>query len=974
MASTVSESRGRPMGGQPGAIPYNPSLVFVLSRCVGHKVEVQTKTGCEYEGILHTPGLKNADIHMVLRKARKLKDGQAVGDVVERLIIPSGEQVQVIARDLPVLSASPPTPSAPQAGQLRVVLKDGEITEKGFTGDRDKIRNQEIAGLYGRQLTKWEPDDSEGGCGLEEETHQCGAWDQFKANEELFGVRTSFNMDLYTAKLDIQKSRFSLADANKLAKEMSKEPSNKKLGDGGILDDSGLDEETLFSSVLATPPAKAAPADSDPKERRKPPPPRQDAAPESQAPPPSNADETSAATPKKAAPPPVSAPAPAPAAAPAPLTGSSAPSWRRSEPISVPERDPLILRKEVNKVRHHLLRDKPLATSPLIKDHKNLEALDLHPAVPKVDKEVARQFNKFKQERKSRQDSSSFGQEDMFMREPKTFSTTVRVPVPREMQDPPPSTSSALNRQGSVPIKVESQIPAPVTTQRPVTPVGETFGGRPKTPVQPLHGSRSKTPVEEMYNVRKPSHDSYAARVKSGLQQERNRQHKPHMSEQYGGGRSRPESYSGRPRTPIQDSYSGRPKTPIQDSYSGHPRHPMPAHGGGGHHRGPGPAPGQPMVPGPPHENFLGPRRSVPSSIPVTSVPIMNMQPIPPPIIPPPPARSNSSPIPPQASRQVPPLPTSTEPIPRPPSSEPSASSRRSLNPFAVPFVPTPAPAESEMEGGVDLMDGVNVASSDCSGMSTSLVGSSPIPGPVSSPEPPTVRQPPPPPPPPPPPNPKPPSHSDSTQGSRSMKPWKPLPDHKMPPPHEVPPPPPQMMPNPMMMSGPMPGPPGQMPMMPYHPRGPGSAPGPGPGPPGPGGPEPGRPPMGPMGYMPYPMPPMPGVNPMTQPPPPPGMAFPYPPPPGMPGHYPMGYGPMPMMGPNGPMMPGPYPMMPPPMLPPHHPQSYPHQSRTGRSRGGTKGGRKPLQRHNSGHSTHSAHSVRSAHSGHSSHGGPPRG
>lgn len=46
MASTagppeVVRTRVRPVAGQPGSVPYDASLIFALTHCVGHKVVVQ---------------------------------------------------------------------------------------------------------------------------------------------------------------------------------------------------------------------------------------------------------------------------------------------------------------------------------------------------------------------------------------------------------------------------------------------------------------------------------------------------------------------------------------------------------------------------------------------------------------------------------------------------------------------------------------------------------------------------------------------------------------------------------------------------------------------------------------------------------------------------------------------------------------------------------------------------------------------
>lgn len=103
----------------------------------------QTKTGSEFEGILHTPGLKNADIHIALRKARKLKGegGPAMGQAYERLIIRAGDLIQMQAKDLPELGAVVAPAAVNQSGNTHLVLKDGAFREEAFSGDRTRTKN-----------------------------------------------------------------------------------------------------------------------------------------------------------------------------------------------------------------------------------------------------------------------------------------------------------------------------------------------------------------------------------------------------------------------------------------------------------------------------------------------------------------------------------------------------------------------------------------------------------------------------------------------------------------------------------------------------------------------------------------------------------------------------------------------------------------------------------------------------------------
>ena len=79
--------------------------------------------------------------------------------------------------------------------------------------------DREISGGRGRErdLVKWEDDSSSSsgrgdGGGLD--SVERGNWDQFKTNEEKFGYKSTFDMDLYTTPLD-KSSSFYKANAKK---------------------------------------------------------------------------------------------------------------------------------------------------------------------------------------------------------------------------------------------------------------------------------------------------------------------------------------------------------------------------------------------------------------------------------------------------------------------------------------------------------------------------------------------------------------------------------------------------------------------------------------------------------------------------------------------------------------------------------------------------------------------------------------
>jgi len=229
------------------------------------ELTVQTRTGESYEGILHTTGLLNGESHFVLRKAKKIRIDDSEDECwIERLVIPSEDCLQLLAKDLPssqdplpprpLSSPGLPFPNSSELDHQQLPIRFGDFEEAGFMGDKNKERLG--AGLYGRALQRWVP-ESEVGASLsdfDDSKHEVGNWDQFEENEKLFGLKTDFNMDLYTTPLRANQSKYSVAEADEIAREIRNASStNLHLQDerGQLaFDDSGLNEEMLYSSVL----------------------------------------------------------------------------------------------------------------------------------------------------------------------------------------------------------------------------------------------------------------------------------------------------------------------------------------------------------------------------------------------------------------------------------------------------------------------------------------------------------------------------------------------------------------------------------------------------------------------------------------------------------------------------------------------------------------------------------------------------
>ena len=79
-------------------------------------------------------------------------------------------------------------------------------------------------------------------------------WDQFKVNEEKFGVESSYDEHLYTTRINTAAPDYhtKLRKAEKIAKDIENQTTGNRhvLEERGIeVDDSGIDEEDKYSGV-----------------------------------------------------------------------------------------------------------------------------------------------------------------------------------------------------------------------------------------------------------------------------------------------------------------------------------------------------------------------------------------------------------------------------------------------------------------------------------------------------------------------------------------------------------------------------------------------------------------------------------------------------------------------------------------------------------------------------------------------------
>ncbi|XP_010501543.1 PREDICTED: polyadenylate-binding protein-interacting protein 4 [Camelina sativa] len=226
-------------------------LVYLTTCKIGHHVEVHLKNGSMYSGIFHAADVEK-DYGIILKMACLIKEGTLRGhksrsEFVRKppsktFIIPADELVQVVAKDL----------SVSWNGMSNAVQseKPGELWTDSSISQSYHVERE-------RQLKPWVPDESvPQRADLENvfDSPWNRKWNQFEANESLFGVKSTFDEELYTTKLERGAQSKELEEqARRIANEIEGETTR----DLHVAEERGLqlsvksdfDEEARYSSV-----------------------------------------------------------------------------------------------------------------------------------------------------------------------------------------------------------------------------------------------------------------------------------------------------------------------------------------------------------------------------------------------------------------------------------------------------------------------------------------------------------------------------------------------------------------------------------------------------------------------------------------------------------------------------------------------------------------------------------------------------
>jgi PAB1-binding protein PBP1 len=100
-------------------------------------------------------------------------------------------------------------------------------------------------------LQRWQPESSDKFDGSLEKSSATGTWDQFSANEQLFGLKTDYDENMYTTAIDKSHPQYRdrVAAAEKKAREIERSlattshVAEERIMDHAGGDDRGGDEE-----------------------------------------------------------------------------------------------------------------------------------------------------------------------------------------------------------------------------------------------------------------------------------------------------------------------------------------------------------------------------------------------------------------------------------------------------------------------------------------------------------------------------------------------------------------------------------------------------------------------------------------------------------------------------------------------------------------------------------------------------------
>ncbi|KAF2846317.1 PAB1 binding protein-like protein [Plenodomus tracheiphilus IPT5] len=251
----------------------NDRMMYLLANLTGLPGTITLKNGDKYSGVLSGHSLDPSELRYVFKMVKKLvpaSHAQTNGASDTDSYVGTGD-TYVMSFDMGDVA---------DFNVNNVILDRSQA--KGQNGTAGFRTDTDISGhmaIRERNLQKWEPTETDSSLSLES-SGRTNDWDQFAANERMFGVKSNYDENLYTTTINKNDPQYAqrAARAEKLAREIESSSAlnshvREERGGQAPVDDAGADEEDKYSGVRRdfpalstgqsnryTPPARRAPA------------------------------------------------------------------------------------------------------------------------------------------------------------------------------------------------------------------------------------------------------------------------------------------------------------------------------------------------------------------------------------------------------------------------------------------------------------------------------------------------------------------------------------------------------------------------------------------------------------------------------------------------------------------------------------------------------------------------------------------
>ena len=268
-ASAVGQktANGKTVAAYPSAVAkrFEDKYNQLLSNCIGHEAIVTTVNGIQKKGILTACNLESNDsFDLVLKNPETVKD--PTGDKKDKktdgesLLIKGDSVAELELKDINLTldwkSGSKQT-SKTDTTKVAPTMSYADKLAKGVNKFRTDVDISNSSGPMERKLERWTPDVADDATLGTAQTleESSSTWDQFSVNEKKFGIKSTYDEHFYTTRInkDDPNYQHKLKEAQRLADEIEGQGTSGNIhiaeDRGIIIDDSGMDEEDLYSGV-----------------------------------------------------------------------------------------------------------------------------------------------------------------------------------------------------------------------------------------------------------------------------------------------------------------------------------------------------------------------------------------------------------------------------------------------------------------------------------------------------------------------------------------------------------------------------------------------------------------------------------------------------------------------------------------------------------------------------------------------------